>query len=101
MVQAADFVGDSKAYSQAVRELAETLFPSLHACLDGMSVGPDEISGPVTSVRLALVRAFRAEHGMNPSAKVRAELPQAGKSNCLIVPFSKFMISSMIMCRCC
>lgn len=71
-VQAADFVGDSKAYSQAVRELAETLFPSLHAYLDGHSVGPDETTGPITSVRLALVRAFRAEQGMNPSAKVRS-----------------------------
>lgn len=70
VVQAADFVGDAKAYSQAVRELAETLFPSLHACLDGHAVEPDETSGPSTSVKLALVRAFRAEQGVSPSAKV-------------------------------
>eukprot|EP00892_Ulva_mutabilis_P003451 jgi/Ulvmu1/1478/UM011_0208.1 len=75
VLSAADFVGDSKAYSQAVRELAATLFPSLHACLDGHATGPDEATGPTTSVRLALVRAFRAEQGMNPSAKVLLSLP--------------------------
>jgi hypothetical protein len=69
-MQAADFFGDTEAYSTAVRELAQTLYPSLHACLDGHSDTLDYPTGLCSKIQTAMTRAFHAEHGISPISQV-------------------------------
>ena len=68
--QAADFFGDTEAYSAAVRELAQTLYPSLHACLDGHSDSLDYPTGLSSKIQTAMTNAFHAEHGISPISQV-------------------------------
>ena len=68
--QAADFFGDTEAYSAAVRELAHTLYPSLHACLDGHSDALDYPTGLSSKIQTAMTNAFHVEHGISPISQV-------------------------------
>jgi hypothetical protein len=69
-MQAADFFGDTEAYSAAVRELAETLYPSLHAYLDGHTDTLDYPTGLRSKIQVALANAFHTEHGISPISQV-------------------------------